>query len=73
MGDDTDHEWYAEQQARKLAGLIARLKRDETAYLVAMQDHAASLLQVILADHDALLDALRRDVEERQTVLVMLQ
>lgn len=73
MGEDTDHQWYAEQQSRKLAGLIVRLQRDEVAYVVAEQGHAASLLQVILADHDALLDALRRDVEERQTVLVMLQ
>lgn len=73
MGDDTDHQWYAEQQSRKLAGLIVRLQRDEAAYVVAEQGHAASLLQVILADHDVLLDALRRDVEERQTVLVMLQ
>ncbi len=73
MGDDTDHQWYAEQQSRKLAGLIVRLQRDEVAYVGAEQGHAASLLQVILADHDVLLDALRRDVEERQTVLVMLQ
>lgn len=73
-GGNTSRQWYAEHQSRKLAALIARLQQDEAAYLMGSQRvDVAKALQSILADHDTLLDALRRDVDEKQTVLVMLQ
>ncbi|WP_309564362.1 histidine kinase [Methylobacillus flagellatus] len=71
-GGDTARQWYAERQSRKLAALIARLQQDEAAYLADGRD-ASRTMQSILAGHDAMLDALRRDVDEKQTVLVMLQ
>ncbi|MCB5186546.1 histidine kinase [Methylobacillus caricis] len=68
--------WYADHQAGKLATLVATLNNDEQAFR-ALQGQVSTetyhLSQKILDDHDEVIQALRRDVEEKQTVLAMLQ
>ncbi|MCB5191221.1 histidine kinase [Methylobacillus arboreus] len=74
-GGNALYGWYAEHQTGKLAALVAKLNADEQAYR-GLQEQVAGehrLAQQILDDHDEVMNALRRDVEEKQTVLAMLQ
>lgn len=62
--------WQIEHQSGGLASLLSRLQQSEAEYRL---QPSAALAGPLIKQHDELLNALRHDVEEKQTVLAMLQ
>lgn len=73
-GSNSDGIWYSQHQFSLLSFQISGLKAKELAIHASDDpDYIRFMAERILQDHDAILYDLRRDVEEKQAVLVMLQ
>ncbi|ABE48714.1 histidine kinase [Methylobacillus flagellatus] len=72
-GGENPHGWYAGHLSGKLAKLVEDVREQERTYHLGNAARDEWQPQRMLDSHDALLDGLRRDAEEKQAVLVMLQ
>lgn len=73
-GQSSASKWFARYQEKRLGSEIAELKAREIAIRAESDVYKRQMFSsLIIKNHDALISEINKDVEEKQTVLVMLQ